>query len=815
MILPSKAARLMCGLILLSNAVLSIAAAEDKITFDIPGQSLSKSLLDFSQASGYKILFNENLTRDIQAQHISGLLTGEEGLRQLLDDNGLTYRFTSSKSVIIERAGARNLSAEMLLAQVPQENYLAVTESTEMPDAGPVEQDDLMVSGREMNGYSVIDASTATKTDTPIMETPFSIEVVTEDVLQDQQAFRLQDALKNVSGVQQRFEGGGFDNFIVRGFDLGTFHYRDGVRIPSVNFDLANIQQVEVLKGPTSSLYGRTEPGGLINAVTKRPSADSFYNLEQRFGSYDFYRTQADATGAITKDESLLYRVDFSYLNTNSFREFSFTDRVFVAPSLTWKPREDTEFNLTVEYLNEDRVYDSGLPAIGNKIANIPITRQFDTPGMNDTHENTLVDFNWSHNFNENWKIRNGVVAMYYDQEWNETYAGGLQADNRSLERFAWFGESDTDMHTVFLNLTGQFNTFSVDHTVLLGGDYYNQHTEAYATDNSIGIIDIFNPVFPSNLNLSQFDNLPIEFFRDQQGGFYSNREDTWSGIYFQDQLSFFDGKLNILGGGRYDWATVELDSAYFSPLSSSKDSDTHFSPRVGMTYRPWNWLSIYGNYVESFGANNNGVSITGQAFKPQTAEQYEAGLKTDFFEGRLTSTLAFYHLTKDNVLTPDPSNPNFSLPIGEARSQGIEIDISGQITAGLSMIATYAYTDARITKDNSGNQGNRLPYVPEHAGSVWLKYEFQQVPLQGFSAGGGVFAASKREGDAANSFHDGSYARLDLFGAYRHKIGPTIFTTQLNINNVTGTEYFTLRDRARNLPAEPLTVIGSIRIDY
>ncbi|NOT12940.1 MAG: TonB-dependent siderophore receptor [Methylococcaceae bacterium] len=662
--------------------------------------------------------------------------------------------------------------------------------------------------------YTVTNSSTATKTDTPIMDTPVSIEVVTQEVLKDQQAFRFQDAVKNVSGVQQRFAGGGFDSFIIRGFEAGQFQYRNGIRIPNLNFDFANVQQVEVLKGPASSLYGRAEPGGLINAVTKRASAEPYYSLEQRFGSYDFYRTQANATGAITADESLLYRFDLSYLNSNSFREHSFNDRIFVAPTLTWKPIDSTEFNLTVEYLNEDRVYDSGIPAIGNKIAPIPITRQFDTPGLNDNHENILVDFNWSHQFNDDWKIQNGMVYMHNDQEWNETYAGGLQADNRSLERFAWFGEHENDLHTVYVNLTGKFDTFGIDHSVLIGGDFFNQRQVEHATDDLIGTIDIFNPVFPSNLNLAQFDNLPRELFKNQQRGFYNDREDTWYGIYFQDQMAFFNDKLHIMGGGRYDWAHVAQESAYFTPLEKTAETNTNFSPRVGVTYQPWKWLSLYGNFIESFGANN-GRSTTGQAFDPQLATQYEAGLKTEFFDGRLTSTLAYYHLTKNNVLTPDPNNTNFQVPIGEARSQGIELDIAGQLTDALSLITTYAYTDARITKDNSGNEGNRLPYVPEHSGSAWLKYAFQQAPLQGFSVGAGVYAASKRLGDAANSFQDGAYTRLDLFGSYTHKLGATNLTAQVNINNVTDTEYFILRDRARNLPAEPLTVVGSLRLEY
>ena len=480
------------------------------------------------------------------------------------------------------------------------------------------------------------------------------------------------------------------------------------------------------------------EPGGLINAVTKRPMAEPFYFLEQRFGSYDLYRTQAAATGAITADQSLLYGADFSYLNADSFREHSFFDRVFAAPSLTWRPGDSTEFNLTVEYLREHVVYDSGLPVIGNRIANLPITRQFDQPGLFDTHEHTLVDFNWWHQFNDDWKIQNGFVSLHYDAQWNETYSGRLLPDNRSLQRFAWFGEEDLDMNTVFLNLFGKFDTFGVRHSVVVGGDYYIQRSVKFATDDDISTIDIFNPVVPQ-LDLARFDNLPRGLFEHYQRGWFDDREDSWFGLYFQDQLSFFDDRLHILGGGRYDWARVDLRSAYFSPLTTSIVNHEFFSPRVGITYQPVQQVSLYGNFVQSFGASNAAHPITGEIFDPETGEQFEAGLKTAFFEGRLTSTLAFYHLTKANVLTPDPLMPRFLVPIGEARSQGIEWDMAGQLTDNLRLIATYAFTDARITRDFADNEGNRMPFAPEHMGSLWLKYDFPEELLKGFSVGGGL----------------------------------------------------------------------------
>ncbi|MDP2902413.1 MAG: TonB-dependent siderophore receptor, partial [Methylovulum sp.] len=607
---------------------------------------------------------------------------------------------------------------------------------------------------------------------------------------------------------------GGFDSFIVRGFELGQFQYRNGVRIPGLNLDLANVRQVEVLKGPASGLYGRIEPGGLINLVTKRPLEESYYSLEQRFGSFDYYRTQASATGAVNADKSLLYGVDLSYLNSGSFREHSFNDRVFFAPSLTWKPFDNTEANLTVEYLNEDRVYDSGLPATDTGILDVPITRQLDNPGLSDTHEYVLVDFNWSHQFNNAWKIQNGVVSLHSNFDENETYTWGYNPGNRTIGRYAWFGNEQTDLNTVYLNLTGKFDTYGVKHSILAGADYFNQQSLGYGTDNFVDAVNVDHPVYVSNQSLfAQYGNLPLEYFRDRQGGWYNDQENSWYGLYFQDQMAFFDDRLLIMGGGRYDWANVDKAGAYFSDLSTDALQDGQFSPRVGITVRPWQWLAVYGNYMESFGTNN-GRSVTGEIFAPQAAKQYEAGIKTEFFDGRLNSTLAYYHLTKTNVVTK-LDNSQFDQAVGEARSQGIEFDLSGQLTDDLNLITTYAFTDARVTKDSFAILGNRLPYVPGHSGSVWLKYAFPQAMLQGFSVGAGVYAASEREGNVTNTYRDGAYARLDLFGAYTHKLAGHKLTTQVNLYNVSDSEYYLMRNQSQNLPAEPLTVFGSVRLEY
>ncbi len=785
---PLRHLLLAAPLVICSNAGL---AADKSFAIHIPAQPLPAALESLAQQTGIKPFLVNDVAQGKNSQAVNGQYSAREALTKLLAGTGLSYAFSSDDAVIIKAPDNGSNASTLPVVKV----------------MGEAVQD---VNDPYNKSYTVTNSSIATKTDTPIMETPLSIQVVPRAVLKDQQAFRIQDAVKNVSGVQQR-DNDGYDNFLVRGFDLGRLTFRNGIRIPLVNLDFANIQQVEVLKGPASILFGRIEPGGMINAVTKRPQEEAYYSLEQRFGSYDFYRTEASATGALTDDKSLLYRFDLSYLDKNSYRDFVLNDRIFIAPSLTWRPSDSTEFNLSLDYFDEDRAFDTGQPAIGKNIGQLPINRQFaGQPGLVDNFESHVIDFNWSHKFNDQWQIRNGVVATFLNEDWNEIYSWVLNNDNRTVDRFSWFGGRNTNSQSVYLDLNGKFDTFGIKHNILIGGDYYSLEQAGTATDQFVDSIDVFNPVFP---------NLDVNALRNGPKGFNSVEESSWYGIYFQDQITLWD-KLHILGGGRWDITTsgsgfsgTSLADAQvnFSDIEKNK-----FSPRVGILYQPWHWLSVYGNYVESIGAGNGGVSRTGTPFEPETAEQYEVGFKTELFDSRITSTVAFFHLTKDNILTPDPINPNFRIATGRARSQGIEVDISGKITDELSLIGTYAWTDTKILQDNNGNQGNRLPLVALNSGSLWLKYDFQQAFLKGFSFGAGVFAADKRFGDSANSFSDGAYARVDMMAAYKFNIGPTRLTTQVNVNNVTDTEYFLLQgNRAQNLPAEPLTVIGSIRLEY
>ncbi|MCE7915926.1 MAG: TonB-dependent siderophore receptor, partial [Nitrosomonas sp. PRO4] len=589
--------------------------------------------------------------------------------------------------------------------------------------------------------------------------------------------------------------------------------------IPASKFDLANVERLEVLKGASAMLYGFSDPGGMISTVTKQPSSQPYYSVEQRFGSYNFFRTEVSATGPLSKENGLNYRVDLSYLNTDSFRQLISHDRIFLAPSLSWQVTPDTKLSFSYEYLDENKGYDYGIPAFGNRLANIPRSRTFTNPGLQDHQTNHLIDFRIDHRYNDNFRFNAGTVAAQNRKNWESLYTGRvveqldpLNPDRKlgDVDRFYWFSPEKVRTLTAWVNGMLDFETYGVKHKVLLGGEYHVATLDYQVANDKADTINIFTfDPRGSNLPIDQYRNLPTDTYS-------VDTRSTSQAIYLQNQMTFWE-KLHILGGFRYDWVERYQNLSWWAPDEKDKRNDSFISPRVGILYEPTHWLSLFGSFSESFGPAFAYDTGGPRLYKFDAATQFEGGLKTQFFEGRLMANLVYFDLEKTQLVA-DPSGQNIrlSVPI-RGKSRGIEFDMQGQIYKGLSVIGTYAYTDTKTLADPSApeNVGNRLPYAPVHQGSAWLKYDFNDDWLKGFSIGAGVFAAGRRFGDATNSYFDGSYARVDLMVAYRKKLRGTTLTAQLNINNVNDTEYFILRNRRSNLPGEPLMVMGSMRLQY
>lgn len=657
---------------------------------------------------------------------------------------------------------------------------------------------ELVVTG-EQDGYRVPNASTATKTDTPLRDIPASIQIVPRQVLQDQKAVRLQDALQNVSGVTQagNYGGTGAARYIIRGFSQDG-NFRNGFR--DANFftlsEIANLERVEVLKGPASVLFGQAEPGGIINLVTKQPLSEPYYAADFTAGSYSFYRPTFDISGPLNADKTLLYRLNVAYQNSGSFRDFVDTERIFIAPSLTWKIGTNTTLNLDFEYLNNNTQFDRGIVAIGNRPAPIPISRFLGVPGENDSKTTAYrAGYRLEHQFSENWQLRNALSITINKVNDFRAEPGDL-IDDRFLDRTFTHAKFETDNYSLQTEVIGKFATGSIIHQPLLGIELNRSEGPLIFRRAILPPIDIFSPV-----NNTVVPTDPLTTF--------VNRQDLTDrlGIYLQDQITLLDN-LKLLVGGRFDFTEQKNDNLLAS--TSISQFDQAFSPRVGLVYQPIPAISLYASYSSSF------VPVIGNAaddsvFEPERGTQYEVGVKADLSD-RLSATLAAYQITKTNVLTTDPNNLDFSIQVGDQRSRGVELDVAGEILIGWKIFASYAYTDAQITKDNQYPVGNLLDSVAKNTLSLWTTYEIQRGSLQGLGFGLGLYYVGDRQGDLDNSFVLPSYFRTDAALYYKRNN----WKFALNIKNLFDEKYYeTSQGRDIIYPGAPLTVLGTISWEF
>jgi iron complex outermembrane recepter protein len=730
---------------------------------------------------------------NVDANTVRVTVVGEKSLPtvELFDDNtGLIFTVASAE----------------VATQPPETTETPPTQEkpvTEQPEEEPTAQQDdpieLVVTG-EQDGYRVPNASTATKTDTPLRDIPGSIQVIPRQILEDQKTTRIQEALENISGVRKEGNYGGTDagGFNIRGFAQdGNFRngFSDNDFYSSV--DTANIDRVEVLKGPASVLFGQAEPGGIINVVTKQPLRDPYYSAEFNVGNYGFYRPSFDLSGPLTDDDSVLYRLNAAYQNSGSFRDFNFTERVFVAPIVTWNISDRTSLTFDFEYQNNNYLFDRGLPSLGNKPAPIPISRLVGLPESIYDDSTFRAGYRLEHKFSEDWQLRNGF--SFVSGKSAGTYAtGGYELEN---DQFApiYVGRDDfkREIYTLQTELVGKFKTGSIVHQPLIGVELRRNVWSYKSFDVADPILlDIFNPDY----------DVDLPAIPDEETFSYTTRRDTL-GIYLQDQITLADN-FKVLLGGRFDSFYRKDDFG-----TVEEESLTAFSPRVGIVYQPIKPISLYASYTQSFQPDRflGRSGATNEPFKPTEGTQYEVGIKADINE-KLSATLAAFEITKTNVVTADPNDPDLSIQVGEQRSRGLELDLGGEILPGWNIIASYTYTDAITSKDNNIPVGNRLINVPEHAASLWTSYELQGGDLKGLGFGLGLYYVGDRNADLNNTSILPSYFRTDSAIYYKRDN----WKAALNFRNLFNETYYeTSQGRNTIYPGAPFTVIGSFSVQF
>jgi iron complex outermembrane recepter protein len=669
----------------------------------------------------------------------------------------------------------------------------------------------VVVTGEQDEGYNPSSASTATRTDTPLRDIPQSIQVVPRQVIEDRQVTRVGDALENVSGVTN---AGLFNNYLdyiwLRGFrtDLGNF-FRDGVRLNSyfIGFgteDPANLERIEVLKGPASVLFGAVEPGGVINFITESPLSEPAYSFTASIGNYSSYRGEIDLTGPLNEERTVLYRLNGLYDNSGSFRDFVDSERFAIAPSVSIDFSPRTSLRIDGNFSRLETLPDSGIPAIGDRPADVPRSRSIDEPFSSFIYEDLTAGYTLNHEFSDNWAFRN--IFRYQSfrvPEFIDPLPLSLDEATGELERSPYSQRVNADSYSMQADFTGEFTTGSIQHRLLLGADYnYTRQDRRFFFGGSYPSINIFDPVYAN-----QRYETPTNFFRDDRFHSY--------GFYIQDQVSI-SPQLQLLVGGRYDTFIQERTFGDVEPRERTFDqTDSQFTPRLGVVFQPGENVSLYASFANSFlPSGSNQRNPDGSDFEPTTGTQYEIGVKSDFLNGRLSATLAGFILERQNVPTPDPDNPGFSITTGEQTSRGIEFDIAGEILPGWNIIASATYLDARVTEDNTIPVGNRLFNAAETSASLWTTYRIQSGDLEGLGFGLGLYYVGDRPGDLVNSFTLPSYFRTDAALYYERDN----WQASLNVRNLFDVTYFSGSNGSRTSGinfGEPLTVVGSFSIEF
>jgi iron complex outermembrane recepter protein len=634
-----------------------------------------------------------------------------------------------------------------------------------------------------VEGYVANRSATGSKTDTPLIETPQSISVVTADQIEAQSVESIGNALRYTAGVAGELWGNDTRGFglQIRGFNVwDDAFYKDGLRLKGTDFasflslDPYGAERLEVLHGPASVLYGQNSPGGIINYVSKRPTGETFREVEVSAGSFDRYQGQFDMGGTVDEAGVLSYRLTGLFRDGDIDVDFVNDDRIFIAPSLKWQPDADTSLTLLATYQRDKTGWGiQFLPAAGTVFPGLdgkrlPNSRFVGEPEFDEFNPTlAMIGYEFEHRFNDTWMVRQNARYSYLDNdEQLGVFGSGLDPDGHTYNRYADAGRSNLGNFSVDNQTQATFDTGPLAHTLLMGLDY--QYTD-YSDWGAQGAVDPLDDIFDPTYGAPVTDLTPYQDTDTQQ---------MQVGLYAQDQIKYENWALTF--GGRQDWAESETRDKLSN--STSEQSDSAFTGRIGLVYLSDIGLAPYFSYSTSF-YPTLGTGTDGEAFKPETGEQYEVGVKYQPDGWNSFVTVAAFDLTRENVVRDFGS---YQFQTGKIRSRGIEVEGVASLDSGWDIKLAYAYIDMEILDDSEGTGGN-MPYgVPHHRLSLWGDYTFRSGKLEGFGVGAGLRYIGSSYGDDANSFEVPSATLVDAAIHYDWRN----MKFQLNASNLFDKQY-------------------------
>lgn len=703
--------------------------------YSIPPGSLEDTLNRFGREAGILLSFIPENTANQRSPGLQGSYSVEAGLASLLAGSGLQATRQSNGSYVLTRSqGATGASGDASLPRI------TVTASREQESPW-----------RSAPGYVAKRTASATKTDTPTIEAPQALSVVTRDQMDEQGAApALQDALRYTPGlIGTRGVNLTDDSFNLRGFAAGlatssnTPVFRDGLRESPAMYastvESYGLERIDVVRGPGSVLFGQVAPGGIVNVTSKRPTDVPLHELEVQAGSHNHRQVGMDLGGPLDEEGAWSYRLTAMARDADTQTDYIPNDREYLAAALTWRPTVDTSLTLLASYQHTLTAYNWGLPVAGSVLSNpngqLPRSLFTGEPGFDkyDT-ETTSVGYQFEHRFSDTWRLRQNARYFHSDMIWNSAYGSGLQTANQQLlNRFAFIRADDYTSYNVDTQVQASWRHGMFEHTTLTGVDYSFVPWTRNERRGTVAALNLFNPNYGATITPNAQPSRVLQ------------TDTTQIGVYLQEQIKI-DKQLVLVAGLRNDRARSDI-SGYLTNGSASsartpvnlQNEVTATTGRVGAVYLFDSGWAPYVSTSTSFEPESGSVDYNNQPFKPTRGLQHEAGLKYEPAGQPLSVTAAVFDLTRNDVLTADPNHTGYSVQTGEIKSRGFEFEAKGKPTSNWETVAAYTLTDAKITRSNNGDEGKSPAGVPRHNIALWGTYRFPQEALRGLKTGVGV----------------------------------------------------------------------------
>lgn len=758
---------------LLGSAVLipalAHAAEQTQNRYDIDAGPLAEVLNRFAQQAGVPLVFQPQSLAGRQSPGLHGQYSVDGGFASLLQGSGFAASQGSNGYVLVPLGDSLELSATTITGQSHERATAYVA------------------------GYVAKRNLSATKTDTPIIETPQSLSVVTSDEIRDRQAETLSQALNLTPGFtsQPTSFNRTSDRFRIRGFDVesGTGgSLRDGLRLQNNSYDGVQepygLERAEVIRGAASVLYGQLSPGGLVNAVSKRPTSTPYRELNLQLGQDDRRQISADFSGPLGDSETLSYRLTLLSRDSSTPQDHIDNDKLYIAPALTWRPNDDTSLTLLSFYQKTKTGFSAPLAyqlveGVGDspyKIGRHDFIGEPDYDKMDG--EMSTLGYEFEHRFNEQLRINHKL--RYYESrvEWDylqiNNNAMNLQHVQNTGELRRQYSDRTENSRGIAsdTNLESNWQFGDWKHVLLLGFDAYDTSYDSHNFRGNAPSLDL------TRYNYGQ----PVVVDKSRIRNRGSQIDTLQKGIYLQDQISFDERWIAVLGA-RHDWAGQDLRAHATGARDSADNEATTW--RAGLVYKADNGLAPYISYSESFFP----VAVAdapGQNFAPTEGEQYEIGVRYQPDGSNLLLSAAVYELTQRNVLKPDQLNNTYT-QTGEVRSRGLELEARADVTPNASLIASYAYVDARITDSTLANEiDQRSEDTPYHQAALWVDYRFAEFGLPQLRIGGGA----RYKGSTQASGIDSGMPPYTLFDAMASYALDDNWEVTVNASNLTNKKY-------------------------